>query len=149
MRLSPHFTLEELTVSQEADRRGLDNDPPQDVIDNLYWLAQQLEIVRADLGGHAIVVLSGYRSAEVNRAVGGSVTSAHMRGLAADFVCPGFGSPLEICQRIGHAQHVSYDQLIHEYSWVHLGYAEPGTAGRRQLMTKRKGLGGFLGGLHP
>lgn len=149
MRLSPHFDLSELTVSQAADRHGLDNDPSQDIIDNLYWLAQQLEIVRADLGNHPIVILSGYRSAEVNRAVGGSVTSAHMRGLAVDFVCPGFGPPLEICQRIGFAGQIHYDQLIHEYSWVHLGYADPGMAGRRQVMTKRKGLGGFLGGLHP
>lgn len=121
MRLSEHFTLDELTVSETAERLGIDNDPPPNVLENLRGLAETLERVRAALGGRPIVVTSGYRSPNLNRMVNGSRESAHLVGYAADFTCPGFGSPLDVCRAVVAAGSIPYDQLIHEFGrWVHL-----------------------------
>jgi zinc D-Ala-D-Ala carboxypeptidase len=118
MRLTEHFMLEELTRSEIAVRKGLDNTPTEDVIQNLNILAGALERVRDLLGG-PIHISSAYRSPKVNSAVGGSKTSAHLEGLAADFTCPAFGTPKEICIEIA-ASGLAFDQLIYEGSWVHL-----------------------------
>lgn len=120
MQLSGHFTLAELTVSANAARLGLSNQPPPEIIDRLRATAAQLERVRSILGGHPLIITSGYRSAEVNRAAKGAKSSAHLSGYAVDFTCPGFGSPLEVARRINVAG-VPHDQLIHEFGrWVHL-----------------------------
>ena len=118
MRLTEHFMLEELVRSEIAVRKGLDNTPTEDIIQNLNILAGALERVRDLLGG-PIFISSAYRSPKVNSAVGGSKTSAHLEGLAADFVCPSFGTPKEICIEIA-ASGLAFDQLIYEGSWVHL-----------------------------
>lgn len=125
MNLSQHFTLSELIVSQEAARRGIDNTPPFEIIDNLRRTAEALEEVRALLGGVPVVVSSGYRCPALNAVVPGSAKrSAHVLGLAADFTASRFGSPLEICTKIA-ASGIKYDQLIHEYGqWVHFGLSE-------------------------
>lgn len=120
MKLTTHFVLEEFLISQEATRRGIDNTPPPDVLDNLRMLAATLEIVREVLG-HPIVISSGYRCPELNRLVGGSSISAHLEGLAADFTCPGYGTPLQVARTVAAIYRLKYDQVIHEYrSWVHL-----------------------------
>lgn len=120
MRLTENFTLDELTVSETAERMGIDNEPPEDIVDNLRALASALQQVRDVLGNRPIVVTSGYRSPVLNRVVGGSRNSAHVQGWAADFTCPGYGRPLEICRAIAAAG-LPYDQLIHEFGrWVHL-----------------------------
>lgn len=131
MNLTPHFTLEELTASQSAARLGLDNTPPPPMIDALRRTAQLLEQVRALLG-KPILVSSGYRAPEVNRAVRGAANSAHMLGCAADFSCPSFGSPLAICREIAGSD-IAYDQLIHEFrAWVHIAWSpQP----RRMVLT--------------
>ena len=119
MHLSANFTLEELTRSEVALRKGLDNTPDAETIANLTELALALEKVR-DLLGKPIHINSAYRGPKVNSAVGGSKTSAHMKGYAADFVCPAFGTPQDICHSIMDST-IDYDQLIHEFgSWVHL-----------------------------
>src|SRR5712692_889319 len=84
MKITEHFTLEELSFSEAAARLGLDNTPMQAVITNLGLVAAVMEGIRTLLGDRPIVVHSGYRSAEVNQAVGGVATSAHCRGLACD-----------------------------------------------------------------
>src|SRR5438874_270924 len=99
-RLSAHFSLDQLIASEVAARSGIDNTPPEPVLANLRRLAQLLEEVRAALGGEAIDVSSGYRSAELNRLVGGSAASAHLDGRAADFVAPGYGPPYDIAKRL-------------------------------------------------
>lgn len=131
MNLSPHFTLEELTVSQAAARAGLDNTPPPEMVDALRRTAQLLEQVRALLG-KPILVSSGYRAPQVNRAVGGAANSAHMLGCAADFSCPAFGSPLEVAREIAQSD-IVFDQLIHEFrAWVHIAWSpQP----RRMVLT--------------
>ena len=119
MHLSANFTLEELTRSEVALRKGLDNTPDAETIANLTELALALEKVR-DLLGKPIHINSAYRGPKVNSAVGGSKTSAHMKGYAADFVCPAFGTPQDICHSIMDST-IDYDQLIHEFgAWVHI-----------------------------
>src|SRR5690606_25284898 len=113
MKLSKHFTLEELTRSATAQRLGLENSPTVRELANLMRLAAVLEDVRRALGHRPILVTSGFRSEAVNKAVGGSATSAHRLGLAADFTCPTFGAPLAICEAIA-ASDIEFDQLIHE-----------------------------------
>lgn len=126
--MSPHFSLAELTVTTT----GLPNIPDAVSRGNLARLAEALELVRAALGGRAMLISSAYRSPSVNAAVGGRATSAHMVGLAADFTCPSFGSPLDVCITIAAAG-LEFDQLIHEYGrWVHLGI---GGRRRRQMLT--------------
>ena len=121
--LTPHFSLDELTLSQTAARQGLDNTPTEAAMKNLKRLAETLEKVRAVLGERPILISSGYRSPKVNAAVGGSKSSAHMHGLAADFTCPSFGTPIMICEVLEPLlDDLAIDQLIHEYAaWVHLG----------------------------
>lgn len=134
MQLSPNFSLAEMIRSDTAARRGLDNTPSPAVLAELQRTAELLEKVRTVLGMRPILISSGYRSPAVNAAVGGSATSAHCFGMAADFTCPEFGSPLEVCRELEtYAEMLDFDQLIHEFgAWVHLGRrASP----RRQVLT--------------
>ncbi|MGR6533137.1 D-Ala-D-Ala carboxypeptidase family metallohydrolase [Brevundimonas sp. RM1] len=135
MRLSDHFSLAELTVSATAARKGISNVPPPLVLDTLVLTADRMEKVRALLGDHPIIVLSGYRSPAVNAAVGGSKSSAHMTGHAVDFICPRFGTPAQVAAHL--AKHLTgFDQLIEEFGeWVHVGFG-PGKRG--QKLTARK-----------
>ena len=118
MKLSPNFSLEELTFSQVASRRGLDNTPSDKVKDNLERLAFFLEQVRK-VFNKPFLISSGYRSREVNEAVGGSKTSQHCDGCAADFNVKGM-SPSAVVRAIVDAN-IPYDQVILEFdSWVHI-----------------------------
>ncbi|MDX1982051.1 MAG: D-Ala-D-Ala carboxypeptidase family metallohydrolase [Bryobacteraceae bacterium] len=142
-KLSEHFTLEEMILSQTAAREGIDNTPTPEVIKNLRITVATLEEIR-DLLGVPVLVSSGYRSPALNKAVKGSKTSAHMQGLAADFTAPGFGTVFQVARKIA-ASGISYDQLIYEFdSWVHVGLrvGEP----RRQNLSIFKGTG-FLPGI--
>ncbi len=136
MKISEHFTLEELSFSEAAARLGLDNTPIPIVITHLGLVATVMERIRTLLGDRPIIVHSGYRSAAVNHAVGGVTTSAHCRGLACDFVCSAFGTPAEVALAILKSD-IEYDQLILEYGWVHVGLAQDGLLSRREALTKR------------
>ncbi len=136
MNLTDHFTLEEMTYSAIATRLGLDNSPSVPIMANLQLVADVMEKIRTLLGNKPIVVHSGYRSSQVNQAVGGAATSAHCRGLACDFVCPDFGTPAEVAHAILKSD-LDYDQLILEYGWVHIGLAEDRSFFRREAFTKR------------
>jgi hypothetical protein len=133
-RLSPHFTVAELSVSNTGARAGLRNTPVGDALTNLSRLANTLEQVRALLYGAPILVSSGYRSPAINALIGGSPSSAHMRGLAADFIAPKFGRPKAIAETI-RGSSIQFDQLIFEGTWVHLGLAEKAAVPRRQVLT--------------
>ena len=111
MNLSPNFALDELTASETAARHGIDNTPDQATIQNLTRLANALQEVRALLGNKVIIISSGYRSPELNQKVGGSATSDHCKGLAADFICPSYGTPDEIV-RVVMASAIPYKQVI-------------------------------------
>jgi zinc D-Ala-D-Ala carboxypeptidase len=118
MKLTPNFTLEELTSSETAVRLGLDNTPDEKVKANLVRLARFLEEVRAILK-RPIMVNSAYRSPEVNKAIGSKSTSQHCIGCAADIRVPGL-TPDNIVKEIIKTN-LEYDQLIREFdSWVHI-----------------------------
>lgn len=138
MNLSAHFTLEELTATSH---REIDNTPPETVMQALHDTAEHMEGVRALLG-QPIHVNSGYRCLVLNQAVGGSIASAHMTGHAVDFICPGFGAPLEVCRKL-QAAGIAFDQVIQEGTWVHISF-DPKM--RRQVLTKAA-HGGYTTGL--
>lgn len=140
-KLTEHFALSELVASQTAARRQIDNTPSPAIVKNLTRTAQLLERVRVLLGSKPILISSGYRSPTLNEAVGGAKTSAHMQGLAADFTCPGFGTPLDICHRLASLG-VEFDQLIQEGTWVHIGLSPDGQKPRRQVLTAHFSGGG-------
>jgi len=150
VQLSEHFSLAEFTVTNT----GKPNQPTNDYLPNLLAIAETMEEVREALG-YPIRISSGYRSELVNKLVKGSPTSAHLKGLACDFVCPGFGTPKQVALAIidaGIAKDV--DQLILEYKttksnggdWVHIGLAE---VNRGHVLTKSPGKGYLPGILNP
>ncbi len=116
MRLSQHFSLAELTIT---DHREFDNTPDPASLENLKRLAVFLEQVKTLLNGRAVMITSGYRSAPVNAAVGSKEKSQHRVGCAADFRIPGM-TPDEIVRRIV-ASDLKYDQCIREFdAWTHI-----------------------------
>lgn len=132
--MSPHFSLAELVASETAARKGIDNTPGPQEIENLSLLAHRLEEVRILLGNKPVIVSSGYRSPSLNEAVGGARNSFHMRGLAADFIAPHFGTPAEVVAKIA-ASSIDFDQCIVEFGrWVHFAIAAEGRKGRRQVL---------------
>jgi hypothetical protein len=133
-QLTTHFTLEEMTYSQTASRYGINNTPPPDIVTELTRTCEMLERVRTTLGGQPIMITSGYRCPELNKACGGSSTSQHMTGQAVDFYVPAFGTPKQVCDAIMAADPpIPYDQLIWEYGdWVHMSQAP---APRMMAMT--------------
>jgi hypothetical protein len=133
MKLSENFSLDEFTTSQTATRQGIDNAPNETAIENLRMLASMLEQVRELLGGNAIRISSGYRCLLLNRHIGSSDTSAHVRGYATDFTCPNFGTPLQVAKKIAESN-LKFDQLIYEGTWIHIS-CDP--KNRRQLLTAR------------
>lgn len=134
VHLSPHFSLAELCASETAERLGIDNTPPAPVVANLRRLANTLEQVRA-LVNAPLNVNSGFRCIRLNRVLKSGDNSAHVSGLAADFIAPRFGTPLEVCEEI-HRSDIEFDQLIHEFGgWVHLGLKPDGMRPRRELLT--------------
>ena len=120
MKLSDHFTLDELTFSQTAVRHNINNNPSSSVRNNLKTLADNLEKIRTLLG-HPLRISSGFRCMELNRKIGGSVNSSHMDGLAADFTCEKFGKPIDVVKAL-HKSGIKVDQVICEGTWVHVSF---------------------------
>jgi zinc D-Ala-D-Ala carboxypeptidase len=119
MNLTAHFTLEELTASETAERNGWDNTPNDQELANLGRLAAFLEQVKEVLAGKPIMISSGLRTKKVNDAVGSKDTSQHRIGCAADFKVPGM-TPDEVVKAIV-ASGIGYDQVIREFDrWTHI-----------------------------
>lgn len=119
MNLTPHFTLQELTVSEAADRNGWDNTPNEQHLENLKRLADFLEQTKVVLGGKPVMVNSAFRSKLVNDSVGSKDTSQHRIGCAADIRVPGM-TPDEVVRAI-IASGIGYDQVIREFDrWTHV-----------------------------
>lgn len=126
MKLSYNFTLAELTKSEVAIRRAIDNTPTLAIIDNLQALVDNiLQPIRNALG--PVIVTSGYRSPAVNVAVGGSPTSDHCLGMAADIEIVGLDNKV-LAQYVRN--NFKFTQLILEFyqdgipssGWVHVSY---------------------------
>ncbi len=135
-----HFTVAELTHSDTAIRKGIDNTPDAEALANLDILIAGLEKVREALG-YPMRINSGYRGPKLNAAIGGSKTSSHMKGLAADFVCPKFGTPLEICRSLVTTE-IPFQQLIQEGTWVHIAFPDVDETPKREVLTAHFGNGG-------
>ena len=137
MLLTPHFTLEELTVT---DHREFDNTPNSSEINNLKRLAGLLEEVKTLLGGKPIMVNSAFRSKQVNDAVGSKDTSQHRVGCAADIRVPGV-TPDEVVKAV-IASGIGYDQIIREFnSWTHISVPNnpSGTPRKQALIIDKQG----------
>jgi len=134
MNLTPHFTLEELTASETAERNGWDNSPNDQELANLTRLADFLEQVKVVLNGKPIMISSGLRTKKVNDAVGSKDTSQHRIGCAADFRVPGM-TPDQVVKAI-IASGIGYDQVIREFDrWTHISIPNSeDTSPRRQAL---------------
>lgn len=134
MQLTPHFTLEELTASETAERNGWDNSPNDQELANLTRLADFLEQVKVVLNGKPIMISSGLRTKKVNDAVGSRDTSQHRIGCAADFRVPGM-TPDQVVKAIV-ASGIGYDQVIREFDrWTHISVPNSvDTSPRRQAL---------------
>jgi hypothetical protein len=125
MKLTEHFSLEELTSSETAERNGWDNTPNASEIANLIRLAGMLEQIRS-LIGKPIMINSAFRSKQVNDGVGSKDSSQHRVGCAADIRVPGM-NPDQVCRAIIEAK-LPYDQIIREFynaetnagGWTHI-----------------------------
>ena len=127
MQLSGHFSLSELTKSQTAERKGIDNKPTLEHIENLTELCTHiLEPTRRNFG-KPIGITSGYRSEELCEAIGSKTTSQHAKGQAADFEMIGLDNK-SLAKYIKN--NLVFDQLILEFytpndpssGWVHCSY---------------------------
>lgn len=133
MYLSEYFTLEELTFSQLAIRKRLDNTPSDAAFEALRALCLNvLDPLRTHLG-RPLQVTSGYRSGPVNAALGAALGSAHARGQAADLVCPGI-SAHELFHEVLRAG-VPFDRLILEGGWVHVSFDAARKRQRGQILV--------------
>ena len=128
MKLSKNFSLQELTKSDTAIRKSIDNTPDNEVLSNLTTLCDMvLQKVRNSHG--VVTVTSGYRSPELNRAIGGSTTSDHCKGCAADFEVQGLDNK-DLAKWI--IDNLTFKQLILEFyedgqpnsGWVHCSFEE-------------------------
>jgi hypothetical protein len=152
MNLTKNFTLSELTKSETALRKGLNNEPTQETISALQLLAVTVLQPVRDHYAKGVKVNSGYRSPEVNASVGGSKTSDHCKGQAADIEIPGVANA-ELAEYIKDT--LQFTQLILEFytpgvpdsGWVHVSY-DP-TNLKKQVMTavRRDGKTVYLPGL--
>ena len=145
MRLSENFTLTEFTKSQTGLRLGIDNDPQGEHLENLRHLVNEIiQPVRSHYG-RVMTINSGYRSPELNRAIGGAGTSQHCRGEAADIEIPGVAN-YDLALYI--QQHCKFDQLILEFytpgiadsGWVHVSLRRDGK-NRKQTLTAMRQKG--------
>ena len=141
MKLSNNFSLSELTKSQTATRKGIDNEPGTAEIENLIHLAESvLQPVREHFG-KPVMISSGYRSPELCEAIGSSSKSQHAKGEAADFEIPGVDN-MQLAMWIN--KNTDFDQLILEFyepgdpnsGWVHCSAVKEGS--RAQVLKASK-----------
>ena len=129
MKLTSNFSLSELTKSQTAERKGIDNTPSTEHQENLKLLCESVLQPVRDHFGKVVTISSGYRSPELCTAIGSKITSQHARGEAADFEIFGVSNK-SLADYIDSELH--YDQLILEYwnesdpnsGWVHCSFSE-------------------------
>lgn len=142
MRLTRNFTYEELCRSDVAERRGINNSPrtkeeEKRVIENLKALCMEVLQPLRDFLGKPVVISSGYRCAELNKAVGGVRNSQHMKGEAADIHVENTEHLLKIMHFI--MDETDFDQVIWERNragtqWVHVSYKREGV-NRHQVVS--------------
>lgn len=132
MQLTKHFHLSEFLKSETAARHNIENRPKFEDTLNLMYLSLKLEKIRKLCYNSPIIITSGFRSLPLNRLVGGSDTSDHMKGLAADFKFVSNENIKLFYQRIKLSM-LDFDQIILYNSFIHLGM---GDRMRRQCFDK-------------
>jgi hypothetical protein len=141
MKLTQNFSLAEMVKSETALRRGLDNTPGDEEIENMRKLAENVLQPVREAFGKGVKVNSGFRHPEVNAAVGGSKTSDHCKGQAADIEIPGIANA-DLAQWI--VDNCDFRQVILEFytpgipdsGWVHVSYVEGDN--KKQVLTAMK-----------
>lgn len=128
-KVTENFTLEELCHSNTAVAKGLENIPNASQVENLKSLAINLLQPVRDLYGKPMIINSGFRSPEVNKAVNGSPTSDHMNGKAADVRT---SNPRELFNLVRNSG-LSFDQLILYPTFVHMSFRSK-DANRNQVL---------------
>jgi uncharacterized protein YcbK (DUF882 family) len=120
-----YFSIEEMTKSDTAKAKGIDNTPSQEVIDNLTKLIEAVLDPLRELWGSAIVINSGYRCEELNKAVGGVSTSHHKLGCAADITVGSVEKNKELFNKLLNSD-LKWTQAISEKGcrWIHISYVE-------------------------
>ncbi len=152
MQLTNNFSLKELTVSDTATRLGLDNTPNETVTANLKTLAEKILQPVREHYGKSVKVNSGYRAPEVNAAVGGSKTSDHCKGQAADIEITGVANG-DLAKYI--AENFKFTQVILEFytqgvpdsGWVHVSYDSNDLKCQTLTAVKQNGKTVYLPGL--
>lgn len=130
MKLSKYVSLAEVTRSDTAKRKGISNEPTPEHLENLKTISEEVFDKIREHFGVPIFISSGYRSAALNKAIGGSATSDHNNGRALDLDQDGHGNGvtnMDVFKFIKDS--LEFDQLIAEGSngagdmnWVHVGY---------------------------
>ena len=141
MKLTENFSLNELTKSQTAERKGIDNTPSAEHQENLKSLCEMILQPIRDHFGQVVSISSGYRSPELCVAIGSSTQSQHAKGQASDFEIFGVSNK-ELADWIN--ENLTYDQLILEYwnesdpnsGWVHCSFTLNGN--RKQYLRAYK-----------
>lgn len=147
MELSEHFSYEEAIASDTADRYDIDNTPDSAQLEVMLKTAVKMEKVRASLGNKSIHVNSWFRNLQLNRALKSKDSSQHLKGEAVDFICPSFGTPLQICKKLMQDQIlIGFDQLILEHTWVHISFSILNGKPRGQVVSLLSN-GGYAPGL--
>ena len=152
MNLTANFTLSEMVKSETALRHGMDNTPGEVEIGNLKVLCEKVLQPVRDYFGKGVKVNSGFRHPAVNQKVGGSPTSDHCKGQAADIEIPGVANA-ELAQWI--MNNLEYTQLILEFytpgvpdsGWVHVSYDSSNLKKQNLTATKKDGKTVYLQGL--
>jgi zinc D-Ala-D-Ala carboxypeptidase len=152
MNLTKNFTLSEMTKSETALRHGIDNTPGEQEISAMKVLAEKVLQPVRDHFGKGVKINSAYRSPEVNAKVGGSKTSDHCRGQAADIEIPGVANA-ELAQWI--VDNLEFRQVILEFytqgipdsGWVHVSYVAEDNKKQVLTATKKDGKTVYLNGL--
>jgi hypothetical protein len=140
MKLSAHLDLSEVIRSESAKRNGISNMPIALHIENFKLLAEKVfEPIRTHFGV-PIHISSGYRSVELNKCIGGSLTSQHCSGEAIDIDMDGSTSGVTNKMVFDYIKdNLEFDQLINEfdYSWVHVSYESTGKQRKQVLKAVR------------
>ena len=152
MNLTKNFTLAEMVKSDTALRHDMDNTPGEAEIENLKQLAEKVLQPVRDAYAKGVKVNSGYRHPEVNAKVGGSKTSDHCKGQAADIEIPGVANA-ELAKWI--TENLDFTQVILEFytpgvpdsGWVHVSYDPQNLKKQVLTATKQNGKTVYLNGL--
>jgi zinc D-Ala-D-Ala carboxypeptidase len=142
MQLSTNLSLAEVTRSETAKRRGISNMPTPEHIENFKKLAVNIFQPIREHFGKPIIISSGYRSAELNKAIGGSLSSQHSSGEAIDIDMD--GTDITNAQIFNYIKdNLNFDQMIWEFGtdanpdWVHVSFAA-NRSQRKQILVAKK-----------